>query len=511
MAAERLSMRKIREILRLRFEKQLGFAAISRSCAISPATAYDYVFRAKAAKLSWPLTAELDDDARLNALLFQDGRPHEGIRAEPDFVRIHQELRRKHVTLQLLWQEYRESNPDGYQYSRFTELYSNWAKRVSVTMRQSHRAGEKLFIDFSGDGLDITDPNTGECVVAKLFLAVLGASSYTYAEPVLSEDLPTWVGCHIRASEYFEGVAEIWVPDNLKSGVTKPNRYEPDINPTYAELATHYGAAVIPARVRKPRDKAKVEQGVLLAERWILAVLRHRTFFALEELREAVKPLLEKLNNRPMRKLKKSRRQFFEEIDRPSLKPLPSRPYEFAHWKRPKVYIDYHVEFAEHFYSVPYPLVGKQMDVRATETVIEIFFSNNRITSHVRSYEKGRYTTKKEHMPKGHQAQGEWTPERLIEWAKKTGISTAQVLEEIMRRRAHPQQGFKACMGILHLKYEPERIEAACARAVRLRAFSYKSIAAILKNNLDRQELWDEPRQQALPLHGNVRGPGYYH
>jgi len=371
-----------------------------------------------------------------------------------------------------------------------------------------------MFIDFSGDGIDIVDPLSGECTRAKLFIAVLGASNLTYVEPVLSEDLPTWTGCHVRALEFFDGVADIWVPDNLKSGVKSPDRYEPDLNPTYAELARHYGAAVIPARVRKPKDKAKAEQGVLLAERWILAALRHRTFFSPEELRDAVKPLNEKLNNRPMKKLKKSRRQVFEELERPSLKPLPARPYEFARWSRPKLYIDYHVEFDEHFYSAPYQLVGERLDLRATETTIELFFKGRRITSHARSYDKKeKYVTQPEHMPKAHQAQAQWTPVRLVSWAKKTGPATAKLVEEIMRQRAHPQQGFKACLGILHLNrhYEDERIEAACARALRMRACSYKSVAAILKNNLDRQAIEAEARQPSLPLHVNVRGSGYYH
>lgn len=513
MPAERLSMRKLREVLRLHLALGRPGREIARSCGLSPSTVSGYLGRAKVAKLSWPLSAELDDDAALTRLLFRDEGHPAPSRPEPDWARIHVELRRKHVTKQLLWEEYKTEQPDGYQYSQFCERYARWEGTLVVSMRQEHRAGEKMFIDFSGDGLDIIDPKTGECVKAKLFLAVLGASSLTYVEPVLSEDLPTWTGCHVRALEFFGGVSEIWVPDNLKSGVKKPDRYEPELNPTYAELARHYEAAIIPARVRKPKDKAKVEQAVLLAERWILAALRNRRFFSLGELREAVKPLLEKLNNRVMRKLKKSRRQLFEELERAALKPLPSRPYEFARWSRPRVHVDYHVEVAEHFYSVPYQLVGKQLDARSTESCVELFQGGRRVTSHVRSNEKGRYTTMNEHMPKAHQAQAEWTPVRLIEWAKKTGPSTAAMVEEILRKRVHPQQGFKACLGILHLnrRYEDARIEAACARALRMRACTYKSVAAILKNNLDRVDEREQARQGALPLHGNVRGPGYYH
>jgi transposase len=513
LSTERLSMRMLREVLRLYLALGASQRAIARSCDVSPSTVNGYVGRARLAKLSWPLPPELDDDAVLTRLLFPDEHRPQLNRPEPDWAWVHLELRKKNVTKQLLWEEYKSEQPNGYQYSQFCERYARWAATVTVSMRQVHRAGEKTFLDFSGDGIDIVDPRTGECTVAKLFVAVLGASNLTYVEPVLSEDLPTWVGCHVRALEFFGGTSEIWVPDNLASGVKKANRYEPDINPTYAELARHYGAAVIPTRVRKPKDKAKVEQGVLLAERWILAALRNRTFFSLEELREAVKPLVEKLNHRPLRKLKKSRRQLFEELERGALMPLPARAYEFARWARPRVQINYHVEFDDHFYSVPYQLVGKQLDLRATDATLELFLAGRRIDSYPRSYEKGGSTTRTEHMPKAHQAQVEWTPVRLVNWAKKTGPATAALVEEIMRRRVHPPQGFNACLGILHLSrdYEPERIEAACARALRLRACTYKSVKAILRNNLEGQELPEAPEQRSLPLHGNIRGPGYYH
>ena len=505
-------MRMLREVLRLFLALGVSQQAIARSLSVSPATVNGYVGRARVAKLGWPLPTELDDDAALTKLLFPDEHQPRADRPEPEWAQVHLELKKKHVTKQLLWEEYKSAQPDGYQYSQFCERYARWAATVSVVMRQEHRAGEKLFLDFSGDGLEIINPKTGEVTIAKLFVAVLGASNLTYVEPVLSEDLPSWTGGHVNALEYMGGVTELWVPDNLKSGVKKPNRYEPDINPTYAELARHYGAAVIPGRVRKPRDKAKVEQGVLLAERWILAVLRNRTFFSLEEAREAVKPLVEKLNNRPMRKLKKSRRELFEEVERASLKPLPNTPWEFARWAKPKVNPAYHVEYDDHFYSVPYQLVGQQLDLRATERTIEVMRGLKCITSHARSYRPGGYTTKTEHMPKAHQAQAGMTPQRILEWAKKTGPSTAALVEEIMKRRVHPQQGFMACQGILHLNrdYEPERIEAACARAMKLRACTYKSVKAILRNNLEQQELEAEAAQHALPLHENVRGAGYY-
>lgn len=431
---------------------------------------------------------------------------------EPNWAYIHQELRRKHVTKILLWQEFKEQHPDGLQYSQFCEKYLGWAARLSVTMRQTHRAGEKLFVDFSGDGIDIVDPETGECRKAKLFVAVLGASSYTYVEPVFSEDLPTWLGCHVRMLDFIGGVPEILVPDNLKSGVTRPDYYDPDINRSYADLATHYGMVVIPARVRKPRDKAKVEQAVLLAERWILAVLRHRTFYALSELREAIRPLVDKLNDRPMRRLGKSRRELFDELDRPMLRPLPPRPYEFAQWARARVHVDYHLEFDRHFYSVPYQLVGDRLDVRATETTIEIFRAGTRITSHVRNAQRGGHTTRPEHMPKSHRDYAEWDPPRLIAWAATVGPSTAELIEEIMRRRKHAEHGFRSCLGILRLTktYPAARIERACARAVKFRTFTSKSVTAILRNNLDAEDAQNEPTGP-LPTHGNVRGADYYH
>jgi transposase len=506
-------MRKLREALRLHFELRLSSRGIAESCQASSSTVQGYLLRAKVAGLTWPLPPEMDDDA-LERLLFPAELHPVRSRPEPDFGAIHLELRRKHVTLQLLWEEYRGAHSDGYEYSRYCDLYRRWAAKLSTTMRQTHRAGEKAFVDFSGDGLSIADPVTGECRIAPLFVAVLGASNLTWAEPVLDETLPTWLGCHVRAFDFFGGVTEIVVPDNPKTAVTRTNRYEPEVNLAYAELARHYGVAVIPARPRKPRDKAKVEQGVLLAERWILACLRDHVFFSLDEARAAVRKLVDKLNDRVMRRLKKSRRQLFEEIERATLKPLPSTPYELAQWARPRVNIDYHVVFEDHFYSVHYDLVHAQVDLRATETTVEIFFKNERVASHLRSFEKGKATTKAEHMPASHRAHAEWTPSRILEWVRKTGPNALALAEEIMRRRPHPQQGFRSCLGIIRLgeRYGTERLERACARAVRHRAYSYRSVEAILKNKLDQVD--DEvatEKQGTLPLHGNLRGSSYYH
>jgi transposase len=472
-----------------------------------------YLGRIALAGLSWPLPAELDDDTVLDRLLFPDEKHPVACRPEPDWVWVHQELQRRHVTKMLVWQEYKEAQPDGYQYSQFCARYSEWARPLSATMRQAHRAGEKTFIDFSGDGIDIVNAFTGECQKAVLFLAVLGASNLTYVEPILRQDLPTWVGCHVRTFEYFGGVTPIWTPDNPKVGVTRVDRYDPEINPTYAELARHYEAVVIPARPRKPRDKAKVEAAVLIAERWILAVLRHRTFYTMEELRIAVAELLEELNNRPMRRLGKSRRQVFEEMERATLKPLPVRPYELAEWARRTVAFDYHVQFDDHFYSVHFQHIGEKLDLRATESTVEIFRRGKRLDSYARSYEKWKYTTRAEHMPRAHLDHVTWTPERIATWAKKVGPHTAALIEAIMASKAHPQQGFRRCRGILNLRrqYEDERIERACARALHFRTLTCKSVAAILKNRLDRLPLPGAEIQQSLPLHENIRGGSYYH
>ena len=513
MAAERLPMRKLREVIRLKLECGKSGRAIAKSCGLSPSTIGTYLGRIALAKLSWPLPPDLDDDEALERRLFPDERHPVSNRPEPDWIYVHRELKKRHVTKQLLWQEYKEATPEGLQYSQFCAHYLGWARPLSATMRQAHHVGEKTFVDFSGSGLDLVHPLTGDRQKAVLFLAVLGASNLTYAEPVLHQDLPTWVGCHVRAFEYFEGTTEIWVPDNPRVGVIKASKYEPLLNRTYEDLSAHYGAAVIPARPYKPRDKAKVEVGVLIASRWILAVLRNRIFYSMEEMRIAVAELLEKLNHRQMRRLKKSRRELFEEIERAAMKPLPVRPYEYAEWTRPRVDLSYHVAHDDHFYSVHFSLIGEQLDLRATETTVEIFRRGTRIESYQRSYLKGKYTTLKHHMPRAHIDQVEWTPERLTDWARQTGPHTVALLEAIMASKAHPQQGFKACLGILRRakEFPAQRVERAAARALHFQMLNSGSIASILKNNLDTLPLPGDEPQQALPLHENIRGGRYYH
>lgn len=504
-------MRKVKEILRLCWGSGLSARQAAQSCGVGRATIKEYLDRAQRAGLGWPLPDDLDD-ARLEHLLFPSSIPLTVERRNmPTFEYLYNELKRKHVTLKLLWEEYREHTPDGYRYSQFCVRYRAWIKTLDLALRQTYKAGEKLFVDFAGDTIPIHDPATGIMVPAHLFVATLGASNYTYAEAVLSEDLPSWINLHVHTFEFMGCVPEILVPDNPKVGVTHPCRYEPDLNPTYQDAAAHYGTVVIPARVKKPKDKAKVESAVLIAERWIIAALRNHTFFSVGELNRAIAAKLEDFNTRPLQKLKVSRRHLFETIDRPAMKPLPEQRYEYAEWERPKANIDYHVELDHHYYSVPYQLRGQRMDARMTATTVEIFFKGNRVASHKRSYLRGSHTTITAHMPESHKRYLAWTPSRIIRWAAKTGPSTEALVKEIMERKAHPEQGFRSALGIIRLgrRYGIERLEAACARALVMKAFSYRSVHSILQHNLDGKEL-PTPATGTVIAHENIRGNTYY-
>lgn len=511
MAAQRLSMRKILEILRLKHEVGLSNRSIAKSCSVARSTVGDYLRRTAAMGLVWPLPAEMDE-AALERLLFPPPLPPGFQRPLPEFNAIHTELKRKGVTLALLWEEYKSVHPEGYQYSQYCELYRRWRGKLNLWMRQTHLAGEKLFVDYAGQSVEVVNPRTGEVSEAQIFVAVLGASNYTFAEATWSQSLPDWISSHIRAFEFFGGVPELVVPDNLKSAVSKACRYEPDINPTYQEMAAHYGTAVLPARVRKPRDKAKAEAGVLLVERWILARLRKITFFSLDQLNQAIAGLLRQLNNRPFKKMSGSRRGLFESLDRPALKPLPLFAYQYADWKKAKVNLDYHVEFERHYYSVPHQLVGKTLDLRVTARVVECLHKGKRVASHARSFSKGWHTTVAGHMPRSHRQHLEWTPQRLLNWAAKTGPACQELARVIMEQRAHPQQGFRSILGIMRLTktYGDERLEAACQRALDINSPNLKSIKSILKNGKDKQPI-SQSRQQLLPInHQNIRGKSYY-
>lgn len=511
---ERLSMRKIREVLRLKFELDQTERQIAKSIQVSRSTIADYVRRFVQSGIAWPLPSDLADTS-LEAKLFppKSALP-DALRPLPDWALIHQEMHKKGVTLFLLWQEHTALHSDGFRYSWFCNHYRAWAGRLDAVMRQEHLAGEKCFVDYAGQTMPITDRHTGEIRQAQIFVGVMGASNYTYCEATWSQSLPDWIGSHIRMLESFGAAPFVLVPDNLKSGVTRACRFEPDLNPTYLELAQHYGIAVVPARARKPRDKAKVEGGVLIVERWILACLRSRTCFSLAELNVAISELLIRLNQRSFKKLPGCRQGLFRTLDYPAMRSLPDKPYAFAEWKKVRVSLDYHIEVAQHLYSVPYALIGKQLDVRYTQQTVEIMHRGERIASHARLHGGGsRYATQSEHMPEKHRKMGEWTPERIERWAASIGPSTAQLIAALMAQRRHPQQAFRAALGIIRMGrlYGNTRLEAACRRAYAMNAIGYKSIESILKKRLDEMPMPTEV-QATLPLvHANLRGADYYH
>lgn len=511
MPAERLPMRKIKEVLRLKWDSGLSDRLIAKCCGISRSTVGEYLRRAKKAGLSWPLPAELDDGQIEQALFANQAPPPDTEKMLPDWRHVHVELRRKHVTLALLWQEYLGQDPNGYRYSQFCHLYREWAETLHPTMRQEHLAGEKLFVDYCGDTVPIVDRCTGEVRQAQIFVATLGASNYTYAESTWTQQVHDWIGAHKRTFAFLGAVPALLVPDNLKSGVVKACRYEPHLHPAYEGMATHYGTAIIPARKRKPRDKAKVENGVLVVERWILAALRNRRFFTLADLNAAIAELLTELNHRPFQKLDGSRHDLFLSVDQPAMRPLPVTPYPYDDMMLARVNIDYHIEIEGHYYSVPYALVKKQVEVRLTDKTIECFHNGKRVASHARNTNKGRHSTVTEHMPLSHQRHREWTPSRLVGWAGTVGPDTAQLVERILESRVHPEQGFRSCLGIMRLAkhFGNERLEAACKRALTINALSYKSVRSILDQNIDRTPLQETPTTPPIQ-HPNIRGPQYY-
>jgi len=511
MPGQRLPMRKIRDVLRLRADG-LSKREIAASLSIGVTTAGEIIRRVRRAGLSWPLPEKLSDEA-IERLVYpptpvtaKDRRP------QPEWAAVHRELRRPGVTLQLTWEEYREAHPDGYGYSRYCDLYRSWEQRLSPTMRQLHVAGERTFVDYGGTTLEVVDGTTGEVRECQLFVAVLGASSYTYAEATFSQRLVDWIGSHVRAFAFFGGVTAQTVSDNLRSGVSKACFYEPAVNRTYAEMAAHYGTAIVPARPGKPRDKAKVEVAVQVATRWIVAKLRNRRFFSLTELNAAIRELTTQLNARVTRHLGTSRRALFDEVERPALKPLPVEPYVYAEWKQCKVALDYHVEVAHHYYSVPHTLLRETVWVRVAAQTVEVFHRGNRVAVHLRASSDRRHTTIREHMPSSHRRYADWTPERIRRQAGEIGRNTAALVEIIMRERPHPEQGFRASVGIIRLakSYGRERLEAACGRALEIGARSYTSVNSILKSNLDAKRPAVATDGPSI-VHSNIRGPGYFH
>jgi transposase len=517
-------MHKIKDILRLHLLGGItSCRRIGRAVGCGKTAVSTCLQRAAEAGLSsWEAVEALDEEA-LERRLYRTAATTQPTtlrqaRPLPDWTWVREELaRRDHkVTLMLLWTEYKAEHPDGYQYSQFAERYRRFERRLSVVMRQHHRPGEKTFVDFC-DGIALRDPLRGERVPTQLFVGALGASSYTFACATLSQSLPAWLDCHVRMYEFYQGVSALTIPDNLRAGVTKPDRYEAELNPSYRELAEYYGTCVIPARVRKPRDKAKAEAAVLVAQRWILAVLRHRTFYSLAELNGAITELVVKLNDRVMRHLKESRRSLYERLDRPALKPLPATPYEYADWKQVKVNIDYHVSFDDHFYSVPYMLTGETLWCRASHRTVELLHKGKRVASHPRSFVKYAYSTTPEHRPASHRAHLQWTPSRLIHWGRTIGPHTAALLEQVIRSKPHPEQGYRSALGILRLskKHGEDRLERACDKALRIHSPSYKTVKTMLAQRMESAPLRGEVDQAGGDSEQlgakNVRGRGYYH
>ena len=508
MTRERLTLRKIREILRLREESKLSNRAIARACKISNSTVVEYLQRAQMAGLHWPLPEGMSEDALYQKLFPENSSKSIPERPLPDWKTVRDELKKKGVTLKLLWIEYREQHPDGYRYTQFCEYYRKWAKAQSPGGRFTHNGGEEMEVDYAGLTVTIVNPESGEPHQAPVFVATFPASDYVYAEGQPSQELCHWINGHVRAFGFFGGLPKILRPDNPKTGIKSPNYYEPDLNPTYQEMAEYYQVAVLPARVRKPKDKPSVENGVQNVERWVLAPLRHRTFFSEAEAGRAIRPLLEELNERTMAHLGKSRRQLFEELDRPELRPLPEKPYEFATWKTATVNIDYHVAFEKHLYSVPHPLIHQQVEIRASERMVEIFHKGQPVAIHPRSRVSGRFSTNPEHMPPNHRFVLELNADWLLKQAQAIGPHTTNYLTALMHARAFPEQAYRSCLGVLHLarKYPHPLLETACQCLQEAHLLSYRDLKAELERRMHNSTA-DHPS----PLHENIRGETYYH
>lgn len=509
-------MRKLREIYRLHFETGLSRRAIARALLVSTTTVGEYLSRFERTRLRWPLDPDLSEP-ELERLLFPPNQcSRASVRPVPDWAQVQKELiEHKELTLQLLWSEYNDLHgARAYSRSRFFELYRAWRNQIDVTMRQEHTAGEMLFVDYAGVEMPIIDAATGQTRQVPVFVAALGASNYTFAEATETEQLRDWIESHVRAFDFIGGTVRVLVPDNLKTGVTSPCYYEPDLNRTYHEMAEHYGVAVVPARVRHPQDKSVVEKAVQQVEREVLAPLRNRQFFSVSDLNQAMAVLLKKHNERPFQKLPGSRKSYFEELDLPALGALPATRYEYADWKSQKLPRDYHVEFDAHYYSAPYLLKGKKLEIRASSRVVEIFHRRRRVASHIRSRVQGAKTTLPEHMPDNHRAWAERSPEGYIARALAVGPSVGELVERILGERVHPQLAFRSCEGLLRLarEYGSGRTETASRRALLLAAHSYKHVRATLENALENEPVVEiESQGDTLPsVHVNLRGSGYY-
>ena len=506
-------MRKIREVLRLRHAAGLSIRQIKASTKLSVGAIQKLLAKADALGLSWPLPPELDDN-QLARLLYPGADTRASRRLQvPDWSVIHQELKRKGMTKQLLWEEYTQQYPNRcYSYSQFCDRYRHWCGLQKSSMRQSHQAGEKCFVDYCGPTVPIINASTGEIRQAQIFVGVLGASNYTYAEATLTQSLPDWLGSHVRMCNYFGGTSAMIVPDNLRSGVSKACRYDPELNPAYQQWAEHYQVAVVPARPYKPKDKAKAEVGVQIVERWILARLRHHTFFSLAELNQCIRALLDELNQKPFKQLPGNRRQAFEQLDQPALKPLPRYPYRYVDIKPVKVNIDYHVQYRQHHYSVPHQYVGETLVLHASDTLITLCFRQQSVATHARKHRPGM-TTEPAHMPRRHQKHQQWTPGRLKHWAHDIGSETLKWVTTQLETKAHPEQAYRVCLGLLNLSrtYPRERLEAACRIANQAGLVRLKQVKSILSSNRDQLPEQLDLDTELPQDHENIRGPRTFH
>jgi transposase len=508
-------MRHVREILRLSLDAGLSTRVVGERVGVGPTTVRDTLRRFAWSGLSWPVPAEMTDADLEGRLYGVSGvKPGRRKQPEPDWSVVARELKRKHVTLQVLWEEYYAVHPDGYRYSRWCDLFRRWEGRLPLVMRQSHAGGEKMFVDYAGDTVPVVvNRRTGEKRDAHLFVAVLGGSSLSFACATWTEQFPDWVEGHNAAFAFFGGVAQLLVPDNAKVAVIKACHFDPMVNRGYTDMARHYGTAVLPARSRKPRDKAKVEACVGIVERWVLGRLRNRIFYSLAEVNAAIAECIADLNERRvLRQFGKTRRQLFEEIDAPNLKPLPTEPWVHAEWKRCRVGLDYHIALERHHYSVPWRFARREVEARFTARTVEIFLDGKRIAVHMRGSGNGRHTTIPEHMPSSHRRYREWTPAKIREEAARIGPMLSLLVEKIIEDRPHPEQGYRSCLGIIGLakRFGPERLEAAALRALEIQARNYPSVKSILEKGLDKVPLRQSPEREPI-LHTNIRGSGYYH
>jgi transposase len=507
-------MRHVREILRLSLDAGLSTRVVGDRIGVGSTTVRDTLKRFARAGLSWPVPATMRDIELEGCLYGVPGvKPGRRKLPEPDWSVVARELKRKHVTLQVLWEEYISEHPDGYRYSRFCDLFRRWEGRLPLVMRQSHDGGEKLFVDYAGDTVPVADRATGEIRRAHLFVAVMGGSSLSFAHATWTEQLADWIDSHNATFAFFGGAAQLLVPDNAKVAVIKACLFDPMVNRSYTDMARHYGTAVLPARPRKPRDKAKVERAVLIVERWLLGRLRNRTFYSLAEVNAGIGECMADLNDtRVLRQFGKTRRQLFEEIDAPNLKPLPAEPWVHAEWKRCRVGLDYHIACLQHHYSVPHRFARREVEARITARTVEIFLGGERIAVHMRGSGNGRHTTIPEHMPSSHRRYGDWTPAKIREEAIRIGPMLALLVEKIIENRPHPEQGYRSCLGIIGLekRFGAERLEAAALRALEIQARNYPSVKSILEKGLDRVPGPASPEREPI-LHINIRGSGYYH